>query len=204
MEILLIFIVLLLAFFIFVLVWIFKNPKRRKVSLMIGGTIAVLLLTYNLFLVDHDMKFIQSKVYPNLYLIKNEITERDSLHQLIKKLVVKRMNSDFIGKEDQYKSKNNDSPESSSSTDSSYSLDFYTYFKAWGTNPLGEAGTAHFIENKEDPGGFSSEELDHYEEYKIADFHIHFCEEDTVKTIGILHFYENNEITKRDTIINSL
>ncbi|MFB9077982.1 hypothetical protein ACFFLS_04850 [Flavobacterium procerum] len=113
------------------------------------------------------------------------------------------MNSEFIGKEEKFKSKYQYTSDSPSRTDLYYSLDFYTYFVGWGTNPFGEAGTAHFIENKEDPGGFSSEELDHYREYKIADFYVRFCENDTVNYIGILTYYKNDEITKTDTIINN-
>ncbi|MCU0352024.1 MAG: hypothetical protein MUF43_14540 [Flavobacterium sp.] len=203
MEILLVLIVLFFVFFIFVIVWIFKSPFRRKIALIIGGSIFFLLLIYNIFLVDHSMKFIQSKVYPGLYLIENEINDRDSLNKLIKKMVIKKMNIEFIGKEGKYKSKYQFTPNSPSRTDLDYYLDFYTYFVGWGTDPFGEAGTAHFIENKADPGGFSSEELDHYRKYKIAEFYISFCEKDTVNYVGVLRYFRNDEITKTDTIINN-
>lgn len=203
MEILLVLIVLILVFLIFVLAWIFKSPLRRKIALIIGGSIVILLLIYNIFLVDHSMKFIQSKVYPSLYLIENEINDRDSLNKLIKQMVIKKMNSEFIGKEEKYKLKYQYTPDSPSITYLHYSLDFYTYFVGWGENPFGEAGTAHFIENEEDPGGFSSEELDHYKKYKIAEFYITSCEKDTVNYIGILRYYKNDEITKTDTLINN-
>ncbi|PXY40479.1 hypothetical protein DMB65_12815 [Flavobacterium cheongpyeongense] len=202
MEILLVLIVLFFGFFIYVIFWIFKNPLRRKTALIASGTIASLLVMYNLFFVDHSMKFIQSKVYPNLYLVENEIKDRDSLNKLIKQMVIKKMNSEFIGREEKYKSKYQYTPDSPSRTDLYYFLNFYTYFEGWGTNPFGEAGTAYFIENEEDPGGFSSEELDHYRKYKIAEFYIRFCEKDTVNYIGILKYYRNDEITKTDTIIN--
>ena len=84
MEILSVLIVLFFIFLIFVLVWIFKSPLRRKTALIFGGSIVILFLIYNIFLVDHSMKFIQSKVYPSLYLIENEINDRDSLNKLLK------------------------------------------------------------------------------------------------------------------------
>lgn len=202
MEILLVLFVLFFAVLIFIIFWIFKNPKRTKIALIIGGSISFLLLVYNIFFVDHSMKFIQSKVYSGLYLAKNEINDRDSLNKLIKQMAIKRMNSEFIGNEEKYKSKYQHTPDSPSRTDLHYSLDFYTYYEGWGTNPFGEAGTAHFIENKEDPGGFSSEELSHYSKYKIAELYITFCEEDTVNYIGVLEYYRNDQITKTDTIIN--
>ena len=115
-------------------------------------------------------------------------------------MVIQKMNSEFIDNENKYKYKYEYT--NGSRTDLYYSLDFYTYFEGWGTNPFGEAGTAHFIENEADPGGFSSEELDHYAKYKIAEFYIGFCEKDTVNYIGILRYYKNDEITKTETIIN--
>lgn len=202
MEILLILIILFVAILIFVIVWIFKNPFRRKIALISGGSLAFLLLIYNIFFVDHSMQFIQSKVYPSLYLVKNEINDRDSLNRLIKQMVLKKMNSEFIGKEEKYKSKYLYTTNSPSRTDLYYSIDFYTYFVGWGTNPFGEAGTAHFIENEEDPGGFSSEELSHYSKYKIAELSVNFCEDDTINYKGVLKYYQNDEVIKTDTLIN--
>ena len=110
------------------------------------------------------------------------------------------MNSEFVNNENKYKKTFKYT--GGSRTNIYYSLDFYTYFVGWGTNPFGEAGTAHFIENKADPGGFSSEELDHYTKYRIAEFYLSFCEKDTVNYVGILRYYKNDELTKTDTIIN--
>ncbi|KFF05763.1 hypothetical protein B0A68_17840 [Flavobacterium reichenbachii] len=149
------------------------------------------------------MEFIQSKVYPKLYLIKDPINNRDSLNTIIKKMVVQKMNAEFIGKENKYKEKYQYSSESPSRTDLYYSLSFYRYYKGWGTNPFGEAGTEHFIQNKEDPGGFSSELLEHYYEYKIAEFDIAFCKNDTINYFGVLRYFQNGEEKTTDTIIKA-
>jgi len=49
--------------------------------------------------------------------------------------------------------------------------------------------TKYFLGNKEDPGGFSSEELDNYPEYEIANFFILNCKNDSTKLVGRFHFY---------------
>ncbi|WP_136666930.1 hypothetical protein [Flavobacterium sp. H122] len=148
------------------------------------------------------MEFIQSKVYPDLYLVKNPIYNRDSLHEAIKKMVIQKVNNEFTGNENKYKSKYEYSSSSPSGTDLYYCLSFYEYSKGWGTNPFGEAGTQHFIDHEEDPGGFSSELLEHYYEYRIAEFDIRFCENDTINCLGILRYFQNDEEIKTDTIIN--
>ena len=201
MEVILILVLLFLVLVIFVIVWIFKSRKRTKYALFFGGGIVFFLLVHDIFLVDHEMKFIQSKVYPDLYLIKNGINDGDSLNRIIKKMVTEKIKREFIGNENKYKHKYEYT--GGSRTDIDYDLDFYTYFEGWGTNPFGEAGTAHFIEKKEDPGGFSSEELDHYGKYRIASFYIRFCEKDTVNYMGILQYYRNGENIKSDTLINT-
>ncbi len=49
--------------------------------------------------------------------------------------------------------------------------------------------TKYFLGNKEDPGGFSSEELDNYPEDEIANFFILNCKNDSTKLVGRFHFY---------------
>lgn len=199
--------ILLLAFIIIAVlitavIWLLKNPLRRKYSFTVLGIALLFLLVYNVFFVDHHLKFVQSKVYPNLYLVDNEISDRDSLNKIIKKMAIIKMNAEFIGNENKFKSHYKATDVSDSRTEMDYHIDFYTYFEGWGTDPFGQAGTAHFIENEEDPGGFSSEELSHYNEYKIADLSIRFCENDTVNYYGVLRYYQHGMETISDTIIN--
>ena len=62
----------------------------------------------------------------------------------------------------------------------SFSKMFYKY----------TSDTKYFLDNREDPGGFLSEEISMYDhEAKLATFFISKCENDTTKTSGILSFY---------------
>lgn len=137
------------------------------------------------------MELIQSKVYKDMYLIKNPINNRDSIHTLIKQFSLERMNKEFLGNENKYKDYNNDS----SKVYLSYDFDFYNYTDNW----LG-SNTAHFIENEEDDGGPTSMHfLSTIEDEKIATFGINFCENDTVNYYVAIRYYQEN---KTDTLIN--
>lgn len=200
-------IIILLIFFalffylLYVLIkWISKKKTRIQWTFGIIGIVILINIIDSIFFTK--MEFIQSKVYPHLYLVKNQINNQDSLNTVIKNIVVQKMNAEFIGKENKYKHKYQYNSESALRTDLYYSLSFYRYYKGWGTNPFGEAGTEHFINNEEDPGGFSSELLEHYYEYRIARFDIEFCKNDTIKYFGVLKYFQNGQEMKTDTIIN--
>ena len=62
------------------------------------------------------------------------------------------------------------------------SVDFVFYKK---TN-----NTSYFMKNKEDPGGFSSEEISHYKEDYIANYHVSKCNNGTIDKI---YLYDNQE-----------
>ena len=62
------------------------------------------------------------------------------------------------------------------------SIDFVFYKK---TN-----NTSYFMKNKEDPGGFSSEEISHYKEDYIANYHVSKCNNGTIDKI---YLYDNQE-----------
>jgi len=146
------------------------------------------------------MEVIQSKVYPNLYLIKYPIDDEEEIKKYISQLVFHKVNSEFVGNQEAFKTK--DSYAEKSIAKLNYTINIYEYYKGWGTNPFGEAGTAHFIENKEDPGGFSSEELIYYKDYLLAKFNIKFCENDTNNYFGTISYYKNSELIKTETLIN--
>lgn len=66
------------------------------------------------------------------------------------------------------------------------------------------SNTEYFLTNKEDSGGFSSEEIADYQDVDgIARFRISKCENDSTKLVGELRFYNINEYNfyKPDTII---
>ena len=143
------------------------------------------------------MKFIQSKVYPDFQLVKYPIKDRDSLHKIIEKMVLKKVNSEFFNNNEKYDFSKN------STTAVPYSIRFYEYYT--GTPffvPFGEAGTTHFIENKEDPGGFTSEEICHYNTYRIAEFNLKYCPNDSLNYIGTINYYQGLDIIEKDIILN--
>ena len=62
--------------------WIFRNNTRKKWSLIILGIIILSTVVNTVFFVK--MELVQSKVYPNLFLIKKPIEDKDSINKLIK------------------------------------------------------------------------------------------------------------------------
>ena len=67
------------------------------------------------------------------------------------------------------------------------------------------ANTKYFIKNRDDPGGFSSEELSNYPEDELATFIISKCVIDTTKKVGELFFYglkgSEDGMRETDTLI---
>ena len=74
------------------------------------------------------MKFIQSQVYPDLYLIKNPDKDKDIVRQAIKEFILQQKHSQLV-------------PENGASK----KIQFYEYT----TGDWGENGTAYFLEHKE-------------------------------------------------------
>jgi hypothetical protein len=73
-----------------------------------------------------------------------------------------------------------------------------TFFYKYSSN------TKYFLNHKEDPGGFSSEELNMYQDDDgIGVFGFIKCEKDSSKKVGIIRFYDKyGSFYKPDTIIN--
>lgn len=169
--------------------WILKKEIRIKWASGLVGVIALAVLVNHLFF--KNMEFIQSKVYPDLHLVKYPIKDKDSLHKIIEKMVLQKVSNHY---------------ETSSKNTRAivpYRIRFYKYYS--GTPffiPFGEAGTTHFIENKEDPGGFSSEEISHYNTYHIAEFNLKYCRNDSLNYVGTINYYQDWDIIKTDIIIN--
>jgi hypothetical protein len=95
---------------------------------------------------NREPEVIKSNVMPNLYLIKN--TNKDNIDEV--KNIVKSIVD-------------------STPKDEEITLYFYKYTSNW--DPLNK-GTSYFINNLEDSGGFSSEELIRYEAEFIAHYFI--------------------------------
>jgi ABC-type multidrug transport system fused ATPase/permease subunit len=180
--ILLLFLLLLIVVFLYIIFKIFKWILNNKLRRIYAFTFVVVLLLSGLIhkVFFEKMEFIQSKVYPNLYLVKHPINDRDSLNKIIKNKILHEVNNPFIGN----KNSNNENR-----------IRFYEYTTAWGFSN----GTRHFIENEEDPGGFSSEVLNNYQELQMAYFELKQCKNDSLKYFGNLIYFKdglevNNEI----------
>ncbi|WP_378174096.1 hypothetical protein [Aquimarina sp. SS2-1] len=155
------------------------------VVLFLSVSIGAGIIINKLFFVK--MEFIQSKVYPDLYIIKNPTKDKDVLQKAIRAMVLEKTkkNSNY------------------STSDVEHRIDFYEYTKGSFFIPFNDAGTYYFIDHEEDPGGFSVEVLDMYSNYRIAEFSLQRCQEDTSSYLGKLNYYQNAKIIKTDTILNS-
>lgn len=197
MEIILILFLLTILFAVFyllyrIIIWISKKKTRINWTLSLLGILILAKIVDFVFFTK--MEFIQSKVYKDMYLIKNPINNRDSIHSFIKQICLERMNKEFIGNEKKYKDYNSDS----SKVWINYDLDFYNY-----TDNFFGSNTAHFIENEEDDGGPTSMYfLSTIEDEKLARFSINYCENDTINYYASITYYNNESELKTDTIIN--
>lgn len=134
------------------------------------------------------MEFIQSNVYSNLYIVENPVKDKDAL----KKAIVEKI-------KEHLKIKHKQPIEISySETKSIY---FYEYV-GMSFSFLSEAGTSYFIDHEEDLGGFVTEELGMYTEYRLAEFYYTPCEKDTSATCGEIDFFYEGEFIKTDTLKN--
>ena len=138
---------------------------------------------------EEKVEFVQSKVKPSTFLLKNLPRDDKSIKEEIKSFLSKNLphqdsliknKKEFIIAENFYQKQ----------------IFFYRY--TW--------DTSYFIENKEDTdGGFSDNSLFDYPEDKIATFFISKCEKDSTKLVGELYFYGNagfeDSITEIDTLI---
>ncbi|HCX25115.1 MAG: hypothetical protein CMB80_14775 [Flammeovirgaceae bacterium] len=134
------------------------------------------------------MEFIQSKVYLNLYLLKNPVKEPDLVYQAIQKKLIEHMNArPHTGKTLTY---NSTQP----------SVYFYEYTKNFAFNIFQDAGTAYFLDNEEDIGGFVSEELGMYTQYRLAEIYYDTCKTDSISYCAVIDFFHEGEFVREDSI----
>ncbi|WP_299895551.1 hypothetical protein [uncultured Aquimarina sp.] len=164
--------------------WCFAKKLRVTIISSIVLFICLSFVIHRMFFVN--MEFIQSKVYPDLYLVKHAVEEKDSLHKAIKKIVKQNLI------EHHQKADFKDSFQ--------YSLRFYTYYKNWNPLAFGDSGTAYFIDNEEDLGGMIVEDLSMYPQYKLAIFTMTDCKNTNTSICGKLDYYENGYVLKTDII----
>lgn len=193
--VIIIFLVLLLAALVFLgyklLRYVLKSKKRTVVALVLCGVVVLIVGINTVFF--KKMQFIQSKVYPDLYLVKNPVKDKKELHIAIKEFVIQQTKVNFENHEESIKAQ----------AVSNYSLRFYEYNKSWGINLFADAGTAYFIENEEDPSGFVVEELSMYAVYRLAQFQMNLCENDSSFYCGELRYFDKGEVSKTE-ILNEI
>lgn len=199
MEIIFIIILLMLIGLLFylafsVIKWILKSKVRIIKSLFLVGIICISIVVNKVFF--QKMEFIQSKIYPNLYLIKYPIKNRDSINKLIKSKT-----NEVVSKQPFYtgttiKLIDKNTIETISENDNT--IHFYLYTNEWGFSN----GTQYFIEHKEDPGGFTTEVLTDYKVHKMAYFELKYCKNDSAKIVGNLTYFKEGKVLKTEQIIN--
>jgi hypothetical protein len=175
-----------------ILKWSLSTKLRRVFSLLAISLIVLVMLINTLFF--QQMEFIPSKVYPNLFLIKYPVKDTIALRLAIKNKILKEFKDPFVSNNDAFKFRSTKINKNTID----YTLRFYKYTSAWGFNN----GTKHFIVNKEDPGGFSSEMLSNYDEFQLAYFNVVNCKIDSLKYRGELIFFEKGSEVGKDIIIN--
>ena len=184
----LIFILLLVIILGYLLYFVFKIMQWsfQKTSRILGLLAALFMLALGVIihtLFFQKMEFIQSEVYNNLYLIKYPVKDQNLIQQQVQQKIKEHLNTKhFVGKKLAYTHDNG--------------IFFYKYSSALPWNIFQDAGTVYFIENEEDLGGFVSEELGMYTEYRIAEFYYNPCENDISKYCGVIDYFNEGAFLK--------
>lgn len=175
---------LILAFRLFK--WTLKSKRRIQVALVVLVFGGVGLVIHHFFL--KNMRFIQSEVYPNLYLVKYLDKDNSVVEEAIKEKIRKHLTTVHkTGKPLAYSDEN--------------AIYFYEY---GGTTFgfMGEAGTGYFVDHEEDLGGFVTEELGMYTDYRLAEFYYDPCAQDSTLVCGEIGWYKEGEYFKADSLKN--
>lgn len=186
--ILILFLILLLAGLVFLGIVFTKWTLRKKIRVQ---AMAVLLVMGILGLVvNHfffkNMRFIQSNVYPNLYLVKYPDKDYSVVQNAIREKIKEHLQTEHkTGKAISYTGENG--------------IHFYEY---GGTTFgfIGEAGTGYFIDHEEDLGGFVTEELGMYRDYRLAEFYYDPCQEDSNSICGEINYFNHGAFMKVDSL----
>ncbi len=136
-----------------------------------------------------NMRFIQSKVYPNLYLVKYPDEDQNALQLAIHQQVVTHLGSKFPAVKTLAYEKEN-------------AIFFYQYYKALPISVFQDEGTAYFLENEEDLGGMVTEELGMYRKYKLAEFTYGPCQAEASGHCGELRYFDENGLVKSARLSN--
>lgn len=199
MEILLIIFLLLLAgLVLFLLCKILKWIAAKRVKIIVAAALLVIAIIGNTLnrLFFTKMEMIQSTVYPNLYLVKHPIKDRDSLNNIIKSKVIEVIGKNPIINQKIYSENTYEAPYAT--------LAFYTYSKNSKLSVFQDYGTSYFIDNQEDLGGMIVEYLSMYQTQKLATYNIKAYKNDITRYYGALTYFKDAYPVKTDTINNNV
>lgn len=166
--------------------WTLRSRKRIQVvlaMLAVGG----MALGINHFFFK-NMRFVHSEVYPNLYLVKYPDKDYSVVQNAIQEKIKEHLKTEHkTGKPLAYTNENG--------------IHFYEY-GGMTFGFIGEAGTSYFIDHEEDLGGFVSEELGMYQDYRLAEFYYDSCPEDSTLICGEINYFKEGEFYKIDSLSN--
>lgn len=167
--------------------WTSKDKARVKWVISIIGILVVAFAVKRVFFTK--MEFIQSNVYSNLYIVENP--EKDKSE--VKKAIIDKIKEHLKANQ-----KTEKKLSYSNETDCIY------FYEDGGMTLgfLGEAGTSYFLDHEEDLGGFVTEELGMYQEYRMAEFYFKTSENESNSICGELNWFDEGEFIKTDTICN--
>lgn len=177
---------LILAFRFFK--WTLKNKGRIQAVSVVLAVGIVGMATHHFFF--KNMRFIQSEVYPNLYLIKYPNKDYSIVERAIEETIREHLKTDHTtGKPLSYTGEN--------------AMYFYKY-GGMSFGFIGDAGTGYFIDHEEDLGGFVTEELGMYQDYRLAEFYYDPCPNDPTLYCGEINYFKEGEFLKVDSLNNIL
>lgn len=134
------------------------------------------------------MQFVQSSVYPNLYLVKYPDKDYTKVQEAIKVKITEHLKTEHkLGKPLAYTNENG------------------IYFYELGGRTfgfIGDAGTGYFLDHEEDLGGFVSEELGMYTDYLMAEFYYDPCKQDTTLVCGEINWFKEGHYFRADSLKN--
>lgn len=192
MEILLLsFLILLVVILLYLsyrlLKWVVAKKIRAKTALYTSALVVLCFAGHHLFF--KKMHFLQSQVYPNLYLVKYPDKNNAIVEGAIREKIKQHLKTQHkTGKNLAYTNENG--------------IYFYEYHKAFPLSVFQDAGTAYFLENEEDLGGFVSEELGMYIKYRLAEFHYDPCKPDIDLLCGEINYFNEGEFKASDSLSN--
>jgi hypothetical protein len=188
--ILILFLILLLAGLVFLGIVLTKWTLRKKIRVQVMAMLLVMgilgLVANHFFL--KNMRFVQSNVYSNLYLVKYPDKDYSMVEQAIQEKIKEHLKTDHT-----------------TGTPLSYSGEKAIYFYEYGGMTfgfIGEAGTGYFIDHEEDLGGFVTEELGMYQNYRLAEFYYGPCPNDSTLYCGEINYFNQGEFSKIDSLKN--